>query len=227
MRTKLFEHRLIHLDPLDVVEVDNRRYYVTPDGARYPSVTTVIGESMDKRALEKWKQEKGAEAELISAVARTRGTRFHAISESYLMNQDTLPFVASPIEIEAFSWVRDVIDKSVGVVRGVECPLYSDRLKTAGRADAVADFNGTCSVIDFKTARRAKTEKWILGYFLQAATYAVMFEELTGIATPQLAIVISVDNDLPQVFVKQVDEYRDRLEHLFKHQKNDKKVLTP
>ena len=157
LRKKTFEHDLVDLAPLDVVEIDNRRYYITPGGMHYPSVTTVIGEASDKRALEKWKKDKGTEADLISAVARTRGTRFHAISESYLLNQDTLPFVATPIEIEAFSWVRDVIDRSIGVVRGIECPLYSDRLRTAGRADVIAEYDNICSVIDFKTSRRAKT----------------------------------------------------------------------
>jgi genome maintenance exonuclease 1 len=219
LRKKTFEHQLVDLAPLDVVEINNRRYYVTPSGAKYPSVTTVIGESSDKRALEKWKAQKGAEADLISAIARTRGTRFHAIAESYLMNQDALPFVATPIEVEAFSWVRDVIDKSVGVVRGIECPLYSDRLQTAGRADVVADFNDVCSVIDFKTARRPKTEKWIEGYFLQAATYALMFEERTSISVPQIAVIISVDNDLPQVFERRVADYTAKINDVFMNQK--------
>jgi len=215
LRSKTFEHQLVDLAPLQVEEIDNRRYYVTPSGARYPSVTTVIGESLDKRALEKWKLKMGAEADVISARAKARGTRFHQITEAYLLNRSEFPFVATHFEIEAFAWVKSVLDERVGVVRGIECPLYSDRLATAGRADAIVDFDGVCSVVDFKTARRAKESKWILNYFLQASTYAVMFEELTGIETPRVAVVISVDNDLPQVFVARVSEYRERLEHVF------------
>lgn len=51
-------------------------------------------------------------------------------------------------------------------------------------------------------------EEWIQNYFQQAAMYAVMAEERTGISFPQIAILISVaDSNKPQVFVKKRDDY--------------------
>ena len=36
-----------------------------------------------------------------------------------------------------------------------------------------------------------------------------MFEERTGISVPRLAIIIAVDSDNPQVFVKKRNDYID------------------
>ena len=63
--------------------------------------------------------------------------------------------------------------------------------------------------MDFKTAKRQKFEDKIANYFMQCAAYAVMFEERTGISVPRLAIIIAVDSDNPQVFVKKRNDYID------------------
>jgi len=224
-RKRLFEHRLVDLPGLETIEHEGRRYYAAPDGFMYPSVTTVIGESLDKSALKRWRKRVGEEeAERIGRVARARGTRFHSVTEAYLMNEERLPHVASPIEVEAFRPVRDVLDRCVGAVFGAECSLWSPRLRTAGRADAVVEFDRLPTILDFKTSLRPKEERWILNYFLQATTYALMFEELTGIAVPQLAVLISVDHDSPQLFVKRTESYRDRVEEVFVNSRVEKEL---
>ena len=92
-------------------------------------------------------------------------------------------------------------------------------MKAAGTADCIADWNGIPSIIDFKTSRKEKKEEWIENYFLQATTYALMFEERIGICIPQIVILIAVDDQEPQVFIKHKLGYIDKVKAIF-HQNN-------
>ena len=77
-------------------------------------------------------------------------------------------------------------------------------------------------ILDFKTSSRLKEEKTIENYFLQATTYAMMIRELKGIEVPKLVILIAVENDLPQLFVKNTKDYEEQVIQVFKeyHQNN-------
>jgi ATP-dependent exoDNAse (exonuclease V) beta subunit len=107
------------------------------------------------------------------------------------------------------------LNKHVDNILGVELPLYSVALRTAGRCDLIAEFNGTPSIIDFKTSRKLKKEEWIESYFLQATTYSLMFERMYKIHVPQIAILIAVDNEQPQLFVKDRGDYVNRVLEIF------------
>jgi len=48
---------------------------------------------------------------------------------------------------------------------------------------------------------------WIQNYFMQCAAYAVMYEERTGIPVPKLVVMIAVEGDEAQIFVKKRDDY--------------------
>jgi hypothetical protein len=100
-------------------------------------------------------------------------------------------------------------------VYGNEVPLWSAKLKTAGRSDLLAGWNGINSIIDFKTARKKKSEEMILGYFIQATCYSIMAEELTGMKFPQIVIVMAVDHEDPQLFVKDRKDYEDLVYKIF------------
>ena len=120
-----------------------------------------------------------------------------------------------PVNVFTFSEIRPLLDLHVGVVYGIEVPLYSHTLRCAGRTDCVAEWDGIPTIIDFKTSKRPKTEEWIQGYFLQATTYAIMMEELTGIAVPKYAIVVAVDGSEPQVFTGEIAKFKDRVLDIF------------
>ena len=92
-------------------------------------------------------------------------------------------------------------------VFAIECPLYSDYLKVAGRVDCIGLFKGKPAIIDFKTANKRKMKKWIGNYFMQEAAYAVMFEEMTKIPITQLVTVIAVTQDEPQLFIERRDDH--------------------
>ena len=67
---------------------DGKRYYVTPEGNKYPSVTTMISHFKKDTILE-WRKRVGAEeANKISRQATNRGTKLHSIVEKYLANED-------------------------------------------------------------------------------------------------------------------------------------------
>jgi genome maintenance exonuclease 1 len=54
-----FEHRNPYdIQPLKSTEVDGQRYYLTPEGKKYPSVTTVAG-IFAKDGIKKWRERVG------------------------------------------------------------------------------------------------------------------------------------------------------------------------
>ena len=66
-----------------------------------------------------------------------------------------------------------------------------------------------CIRDSYKTSNKHKKEEYILNYFMQCAAYAVMFEERTGIPVPRIVVLIAVDSDHPQIFVKKRNDYID------------------
>ena len=88
-----------------------------------------------------------------------------------------------------------------------EVPLYSDKLEVAGRVDLIAEWDNELAIIDFKTARKPKEEKWIQNYFMQCAFYAAAFYERTGVVIKKSVILITVDHSEPQVFITKPYDY--------------------
>jgi genome maintenance exonuclease 1 len=81
----------------------------------------------------------------------------------------------------------------------------------AGTVDCVAEWKGKLSIIDFKTARKLKEKSYITNYFCQASAYAIMYEELFGIPVSRIVILISVDDEIPQVFEERRDNFVEPL----------------
>jgi genome maintenance exonuclease 1 len=120
-----------------------------------------------------------------------------------------------PANIDTFKKLRHIIDERIGKLFGLEYYVYSDRLKTAGATDCIAEFDGVNSIIDFKTSKKLKKEEWIESYFLQATCYAMMVEERLPLVIPQIVILIAVDHEEPQVFVKPKLGYIKKVEEIF------------
>ena len=204
----MFTHKTIPFNDLKTVTIDGKRFYQTPAGDTYPSVTTITGLYNKKEILE-WRKRVGEEeANRISTKASSRGTRVHKLCEDYLNNELNVDNYM-PDSVGMFKSIQPIIDQYVDNIHAIEAPLYSDYLRVAGRVDCIAEFDGKLSIIDFKTSSRQKSEDKIQNYFMQCAAYAVMFEELTGVPVPRLAIIMAVDSDHPQVFVKKRNDYID------------------
>jgi hypothetical protein len=203
---KIFEHTQIEFEELPTVTEDGKRFYKTPDGILYPSVTTITSQ-MGKNSILAWRKRVGeAEANKISTQASSRGTRMHGICEDYLCNKQFKSSIM-PDAMAMFKSIQPILDECIDDVHAIEAPLYSHHLRVAGRVDCVAKYNGKLSIIDWKTSSKQKDEKWILNYFMQCSAYAVMFEERTSIPVSQLVVIIAVAGDNPQVFVKKRNDY--------------------
>jgi hypothetical protein len=194
---------------LESVTTESGRTYKTPSGNIYPSITTVLS-SYNKKALFEWRQRVGEEeANRVSRKASNRGTKLHNTVEKYLLNE------MSPLQMhtimpdtkELFLKLKPLLDSNVNNIYGIEQPLFSDKLRLAGRCDCIGEWNGKVSIIDWKTANYTKEKGQIANYFMQATAYAEMFGERTGIEINQIVIAIAVENESPQVFIEDKKDY--------------------
>mgnify|MGYP003965743891 FL=1 len=206
-----FKHELVQLKELNTKSSDTGRFYETPEGQSYPSVTTITG-LLSKASILAWRQRVGdSKADAITKAATTRGNKVHKMAEMYLRNEmasqinlfeDPMPHIEN-----MFFQLTELLDNSIGIINAIEAPLYSDQLKVGGRVDVIAEWDGELAVIDFKTSSKPKKESWIDGYFMQSSAYALMFEELTGIKINKIVIAIAIENNRSQVFIKDSTEY--------------------
>ena len=190
---------------LDADTGKHGRTYTTPDGTRYPSITTVLS-ILSEESIAAWRRRVGEEeANRISTKAAGRGTLVHQIIEEYLKNQDVddyLPHIRQSLEN-----LRPILDSRIGKIYGLEIPLYSSHLGLAGRCDCIAEFDGVKSIVDFKTSRKPKKKEWIDNYFAQMAGYAVMWEERTSQPITNTVVIMDVDDNEPLVFKEHRDNH--------------------
>lgn len=211
---KKFNHVTIEKLKFDLESdtTEKGRYYKTPEGLLYPSVTTVLSE-YSKDGILKWKQKIGEEkANKIASMAANRGTMLHSVCEKYLLNEMSSLKMQTmmPTTKSLFMKLKPRIDESLDNIHSIEQALYSNNLKVAGRVDCIAEWDGVLSVIDFKTSTKSKKEEYIQNYFMQCTTYTEMYEELTGTPINQIVVVIAVEDDLSQIFVKDKKPYLEK-----------------
>lgn len=198
---------------LKQVTTDNGRYYETPEGLHYPSVTTVLSKR-NHSELQKWKEAVGEdEAKLVSKRASTRGTQLHENVEYYLKNEKITIAKNRLIDV---SLMKSIIPHLTNIsnIKLQESPLYSHSLKLAGTLDLFADWCGVPSVIDFKTSSKIKNKYDIENYFIQTAIYAIMINERYGFNVNQLVILIAQEFGDAQVFIEQRKNWFKQIKEL-------------
>lgn len=207
MRTKHFIHKPFPKIEIPRKEVDGKRYYVTPSGDHYRSVTTVLS-ALSKEGIDRWREKVGhEEANRISNKASTRGTKLHNMMEDYVGNVEDFALNKMPTTLSLFLDIQPFVDSNLEEVYGIEYPLYSDRLRAAGTSDLICKYDGKPTVLDYKTSSKRKKEEWIENYFIQSTAYALMVKERYDLDIEQIVIMIAVEGDKPQVFVKDPSEY--------------------
>lgn len=206
----MFNKIEINLETPIAEVTEHGRFYRTPRGSLYPSVTTLMSYK-SKESIKSWRESVGEkEANKISNQASTRGTKIHDLCEKYLLNQDANTNNLSLIDSQMWNNFKSELN-NINNIHSIEDPLYSDHLRLAGRVDCIAEWKGKLSVIDFKTASKPKRKEWIDGYFMQCTAYAIMFEEMTNIPVSQIVVAIAVEGDTPQIFVEKRDHYVEKL----------------
>ena len=90
---------------------EGKRTYVTENGDRYPSITTVLGYKI-KPAIKAWRKKVGEqEANKISRQSSVRGTKIHGVCEDYLNNKEVDTEMLSFVEEDMFDNMRLYLDK--------------------------------------------------------------------------------------------------------------------
>jgi len=213
MEPKMFNHEKISLSEISAKTTNGIRLYETPEGNKYPSITTVLS-VRNKKGLFEWRKRVGNDvANHIARTASARGTKVHHMCEDYLNNvhinwpkkwkeheNNFLPFCL-------FNQLKEKVLCNINNIYAQECGLYSDKYKVAGRVDCIANYKGKLSIIDFKTSTRERNEKYNENYYIQGSAYAEMFGERTGIIIDQVVILVVTEDGTVQEFIKEKYEY--------------------
>lgn len=204
----MFNHTIYNLPDLQSKTTESGRFYTTPEGNIFPSVTTILNQVSDKTWYDDWISRVGIEkVKQVSTQATNRGSAVHSIIEQYLLNNPLYKQNHMPSTIHTFNSIKHILDEHINEIYGLEVPLYSTYLKAAGRTDCIGVWDGVKSVIDFKTSKKIKTKEQIKDYFLQESCYSYMFYERTGITLPQIVTVMTVDNEQPLIFIERAKTY--------------------
>ena len=194
-------------------EQGSRTYDV--DGAKLPSVTTILDKTKDKTYLDRWKAKVGhEEAERIKNHSSKRGTSMHKFIEKHItgVGYDDL----TEIGVQAKPMAQKIIDVGLTPVTeyyGSEISLYYPGL-FAGSTDLVCMHNDKETIIDFKQANKPKREEWIGDYFLQIGAYAMAHDYIHGSNIEQGIIMVCTPDLYFQEFRFEGEEMR-RYRHKF------------
>jgi len=166
--------------------IEGSRKYVTPDGFKVPSVTTVLDATKSeesKKALHEWRKRVGVEkAQQITTEAAGRGTRMHKWLENYVKTGETGEPGSNPYSLQSHQMAQSIINK--GLVKcneywGTEVPLYFPKVY-AGTTDLAGVHDGDEAIMDHKQTNKPKKREWIEDYFVQLAAYANAHNEVHG-----------------------------------------------
>ena len=207
----LYNHIPINFKQAELIEKDNAHFYQTPTGEIYPSITTILHETManeKKESLQNWKEQEIA-ADYITQEAATIGTQTHKLIENHI-NEVRQTDDVRLLSVAHFNNLIPFLQK-INNVHGTELRLYSNAMKLAGTSDCIANYDGELSIIDYKTKRSNQKEEWMTDHFIQGTAYAQMFKELTGIEAKQVVILVSSEKNSRTEFVKNTKDYKDLL----------------
>ena len=177
----MFNHTPVDLPPVKARNSDGVRLYETPEGNKYPSITTVLS-IRNKKGLHEWRKRVGYDvANYVARTAASRGTKVHHMCEDYLNNvhvswpekwkeheKHFLPYCL-------FNQLKEQALCNINSIYAQEAGLYSDKYKVAGRVDCIAEYRGVPSIIDFKTSSKERNDDWNVNYYIQGSAYAEMF----------------------------------------------------
>ena len=196
---------------LERVDTEIGRHYLDSNNKPVPSVTTVLsGTSKSKDGLIQWRNRIGEEeAERIIKQSTDIGTAVHEAIENYLNGKSWDNFEETYDQLLAqkisAKFIKDGL-KGITDIWGLEVGLLLDNLY-AGTADCVGEFDGTPTLIDFKTAKKIKKREWIEDYFLQGCAYANAHNVMFGTKIEQIVILMVDRNAIFQEFIVRPTEF--------------------
>ena len=166
--------------------VEGKRLYLTPDGNKVPSVTTILSSTVPKdkvEALKEWRERVGVEkAQQITTEAAARGTRMHTFLENYILDGKLADKPENPFSWASHAMADTIIQhglKNINEYWGVEIPVYFPGIY-AGTTDLAGVHLGSEAIMDHKQSNNWKREDWIDDYKIQLAAYAEAHNEVHG-----------------------------------------------
>ena len=197
------------------------RVYLTPGGARVPSVTTVLSKTKDMTFLKEWRESMGEErANEIVQRSIKYGNRVHKNLEDYIM-EGTEPSG----NVIAKHMTKQIITKGLSKVSeiwGCEVMLYAEGIY-AGTTDACGLHENDASIIDFKNARSFRKEEWVQDHKLQVAAYALCHNEMFDTNIRKGVVMLATQDGHYQEWIIEDDEFdqacedwANRLEEYYK-----------
>ncbi|MBK55927.1 MAG: hypothetical protein CMC84_01180 [Flavobacteriaceae bacterium] len=210
--------QFIHNDlPIEIPElktknINRKRFYETPDGKLYPSITTVLNKKK-MQGISEWRKKVGEDvANYIARTAANRGTKVHHMCEDFLNNNfDEEVHKKNFLPFTLFNQMKPILMQKVNNILAQEVSLFTNKYKVAGRVDCIAKYDGVPSIIDFKTSTKERNDDWNESYYIQASAYSEMFEERTSISIPQIVILVVTEDGVVQEFVKNKGDYIPKL----------------
>ena len=127
---KNFTHKSVEKQPdLKTETVNGKRFYVLPNGNKYPSITTVLS-ARGNAGILKWRASVGEQvANTIMRNAANRGTAVHTLTENYLNNEELSQQGVLPTAL--FTILKTELDKINNIVMQ-EGSLYSKIGRASG-----------------------------------------------------------------------------------------------
>jgi hypothetical protein len=160
--------------------ITRKRVYLTPDGEKIPSVTTILSTTKDQTHLIEWRKRIGEEeANRITKEAAGVGTAMHNNLERFLAGLERMPG-NNLVHVQANKMANVIIEnglKDVDEVWAMEQSLYFPGLYS-GTTDLVAVYKGNPSICDYKQTNKPKKEEWIEDYKLQLVAYIMAHNEV-------------------------------------------------
>ena len=182
-------------------------------GARLPSVPTILAKTKDQAYLQRWKNKVGhEEAERIKNYSSKRGTSMHKFLEKHITGKgyDDLTEIGK----EAKPMAQKIIE--IGLVPisewyGSEIMIHYPGLY-AGSTDLACLHNDMETIIDFKQANRPKNPEWIEDYYLQLAAYICAHEKEYGEINGGTILMASTGLVFQEFDISgsKLDEYKDK-----------------
>ena len=162
--------------------VTRKRVYLTPDGEKLPSVTTILSATKDMTHLNEWRDRIGhAKAQQITTEAAGVGTAMHGNLERFVCGMQRQPG-NNPVHIQANKMADVIIENGLSKVNEIwamEQSLYFPGL-FSGTTDLVGVHEGEPAVMDHKQTNKPKKAEWVEDYYLQLMAYILAHNEVYG-----------------------------------------------
>ena len=199
--------------PIKRTQSDIGRQYLTPDGKRVPSVTTILDKTKPEekvQALNEWRKRVGYDkAAEITKNAASRGTIMHKRLEEFILG-DIKPPGSNVVHAQAAKMADAIIEQylkpNVTEIWGNEVNLYYSGLY-AGTTDCVGIWKNAPAILDFKQTNKPKKHEWIDDYFMQLSAYAHAHNHIYGTDIKQGVILMCSGELETQLFELNLEDF--------------------